>query len=104
MPSTHTQEQGQTYLLVRLIGALRVADLAQEVVLLVKDKVADTRQVRELGVCGSSERAARAGSSRSARRGCNVPVSTFIFTTPFLTAVLISSLVEPEPPWKTRKL
>ena len=32
------------------------------------------------------------------------PVSTFILTTPLLTAVWISSLVEPEPPWKTRKL
>lgn len=33
-----------------------------------------------------------------------LPVSTFIFTTPLVTAVLISSLVEPEPPWKTKKL
>ena len=31
-------------------------------------------------------------------------MSTFILTTPFVTAVLISSLVEPEPPWKTKKL
>jgi len=27
----------------------------------------------------------------------------FILTTPLVTAVLISSGVEPEPPWKTRK-
>ncbi|KAG8821281.1 TFIIH/NER complex subunit [Serendipita sp. 399] len=33
-----------------------------------------------------------------------VSVSTFILTTPFCTAVAISSFVEPEPPWKTRKL
>jgi hypothetical protein len=31
-------------------------------------------------------------------------VSTFILTTPLLTAVVISSLLEPEPPWKTRYL
>jgi len=32
-----------------------------------------------------------------------VSVSTFIFTTPALTAVVISCFVDPEPPWKTRK-
>ncbi len=31
-----------------------------------------------------------------------VSVSRFIFTTPFSSAVAISSAVEPEPPWKTK--
>ena len=34
----------------------------------------------------------------------DIPVSTFILMTPLSTAVLISSFVEPEPPWKTRNL
>jgi hypothetical protein len=33
-----------------------------------------------------------------------VSVSTFIFTMPLPMAVLISSFVDPEPPWNTRYL
>lgn len=63
-------------------------------------EISDANKVRELSVCGAytlSESAVR----RQRRDG---PVSTFIFTTPFWTAVLMSSFVEPDPPWKTRNL
>jgi hypothetical protein len=87
-----------TYLLVRLVLALGVADLGLEVFLLGEDEVADAGEVRELGVCTKGRQRA---VLRRKEEG-DEPVSTFILTTPFSTAVLISSLVEPEPPWKTR--
>jgi hypothetical protein len=57
----------------------------------------DAAEVGELCVCVSLVSAEGRG------RG-EVPVSTFILTTPFETAVFISSFVDPDPPWNTRYL
>lgn len=90
------------YLLVGLVGTFGVANLGSEIILLLQDKVLingnEPNQYRFQG--GRKVRNVR---TRIPARYANwVSVSTFILTTPLLTAVLISSEVEPEPPWKTR--
>ena len=108
----------RTHLLVRLILTIGVADLRHEVILLLENEVLNCRLV----TINWSLQAGCYLRTRIPRRYAhwvsttpfdkkkkriwarNAPVSTFILTTPFWTAVLISSFVEPEPPWKTRNL
>jgi hypothetical protein len=95
------EEQNITNLLVGLVLALGIADLALEVASLAQHKVTDTREVGELSVCLPSDAFVKTDVNYIIY---DPPVSTFILTTPLLTAVLISSSVEPDPPWKTRYL
>lgn len=90
-------DTGVVVLLVGLVGTFGVTDLGLEVVLLGEDKVADTGKVSPLGVSVDvpTRTLASCGDARA---------KAYILTTPLETAVLISSSVEPDPPWKTRKL
>ena len=92
-------------LLVWLIITFRVSDLRRDKVLFVEDVIANTGQI-----CVSREQFQYSLQKKTEREGGRVQrkaywrsVSKLTLTTPCEMPAVNSSLLLPDPPWKTRK-